>query len=326
MNVVRRALRRVATQAAVLRSRSQRADVSFFFDFVPPPYGGGNQFLHALRAEFSRRGYRVEANTISPTTRACLYNSFNFDPDRLRAFRRDGCRLVHRVDGPVSVYRGHDDGSDGRVADLNREFAAATIVQSHYSLERQRSLGHSFVAPRVIHNASDPAIFHARGRASFARGRKVRLISTSWSANVNKGATVYQAIEGMLDWDRFDYTFVGRSPVQFERIRVIPPQPSAALADLLRAHDVFVTASLHDPCSNALVEALSCGLPTLYVQSGGHAELVGAGGLGFSGAEDVPALLDRLVADYDAFQARIEAPRLDAVADAYLDAMGLGRA
>src|SRR5262249_24722661 len=131
-------------------------------------------------------------------------------------------------------------------------------------------------------------------------------------------------LEDRLDWSRFEYTFVGRSPVSFERITVIPPQPSDALATLLRAHDIFITASLNDPCSNALVEALSCGLPAVYPNSGGHPERVGAGGLGFDDVDEIPAKLDAIAADYERFQARVDPPRLAEVTDRYLAVLGLG--
>ena len=36
------------------------------------------------------------------------------------------------------------------------------------------------------------------------------------------------------------------------------------LAELLRAHDVYLAPSRDDPCSNALLEALACGLPAAY--------------------------------------------------------------
>jgi len=323
MSLVRAAARHVRTTIDLARSRLDRADVAFFFDFVPPPFGGGNQFLRALWSEFERRGLRLETNRISPTTRACLCNSFNFDVERLRRFARDGCRIVHRVDGPVTVYRGADDGTDRRVAEINREFAAATIVQSQYSLDRQRSLGFTFTSPRVVRNASDPAIFHGRGRDPMGKDRKVRLISTSWSDNPNKGAAVYKQLEALLDWTRYEYTFVGRSPVAFERIRLVPPQPSTGVADLLRSHDIFITASLHESCSNALVEAMSCGLPSLYVESGGNAELVGAGGLPFRAAEEIPGALERIAAEYETFRARVDPPRLSDVADQYLDALAV---
>jgi glycosyltransferase involved in cell wall biosynthesis len=316
-------IRYARTTIDLVRSRRDRADVAFFFEFVPPPYGGGNQFLRALWSEFERRGLRLESNRISPTTRACLCNAFNFDVRRLRRFARDGCRIVHRVDGPVTAYRGVDDGTDRRVADINRELAQATVVQSQYSLERQRSLGFTFTKPRVIHNAADPAIFHDADRAPLSGGRRIRLISTSWSDNPNKGAAVYRRLESLLDWDRYEYTFVGRSQVPFDRIRTLPPQPSREVADLLRGHDIFVFASLHESCSNALVEALSCGLPAVYVDSGGNAELVCGGGVAFQNAEEIPPALERIVSDYSAFRARIDPPRLSTVADRYLEALGV---
>lgn len=145
-----------------------------------------------------RRGLRVENNTISPTTRACLFNSFNFNADRLRRMRRANSgrnlRMVHRVDGPVSVYRGHDDGTDRRIWQLNQEFADATILQSHYSLQKHLALGLAMRNPVVILNTPDPAIFHRSGRVAFDPARKIRLISTSWSDNANKGSAIYNAL------------------------------------------------------------------------------------------------------------------------------------
>src|SRR5919202_5304075 len=131
--VVRPLVRRGRTEADWLRSRRERADVAVFNSFQPPPYGGGNQFLLALVGEFERRGLDVEVNRLSGGTPACLFNSFTFDFGRLRRFAREGVRMVHRVDGPIGVYRGFDDGTDRRVARINEELASATIVQSTWS-------------------------------------------------------------------------------------------------------------------------------------------------------------------------------------------------
>lgn len=301
------------------------ADVAIFHTFAPPPSGGGHQFLRALWHEFEQRGLRVENNTLSPTTQACLFNSFNFDADRLRRLRRANperrYRMVHRVDGPIGVYRGHDDGTDQRIWQLNQEFAHATILQSHYSLQKHIELGLAMCNPTVIINTLDPAIFHRNGRVDFDKQRKIRLISTSWSDNPNKGAAVYQWLDQHLDWARYEYTFVGRSPVQFQHIRMIPPLDSTQLADMLRQQDIFITASRNDPCSNALLEALACGLPAVYLNSGGHPELVGAAGLNFEQAEEIVTLLDTIVDQYSDFQAHIQVPTLSDVAMRYLAVM-----
>jgi glycosyltransferase involved in cell wall biosynthesis len=323
VSLLRRTARRLVNAAEQQTSRRARADVALFHRLEPAPTGGGSQFLRALTGELERRGLRVEQNRVSPTTRACLYNSFNFDFSRLRGFARDGVRMVHRVDGPIGVYRGFDDGTDRRILEINRELADVTVFQSRYSFEAHRELGLELVAPVVIPNAVDPTIFHPPAHRESTENRKIRLISSSWSDNPNKGGPTYEWLDRNLDRDRFEYTFVGRSPSHFQHARVVPPLPSHALADLLREHDVFVTASVHDPCSNALLEALACGLPAVYVRSGGHPELVGDGGEGFSSNEELLDMLDRVVGDLDGRRARIEIESLSAVASRYLDVLAL---
>lgn len=299
------------------------ADISFFHDFMPPPTGGGHQFLRALWREFERRGSRLENNTISKSTRACLFNSFNFNFKRLRQLRRPGCRMIHRVDGPLAVYRGFDDDTDRKILELNQELADVTIFQSQFSLTKHRELGFDFVRPVVIPNAADHEIFHSHGRQPFNVDRKVRLISVSWSDNFNKGAPVYQWLDDHLDWSRYEYTFVGRSPVGFHNIRTLSPITSKALAEELRQHDIFITASRNDPCSNSLIEALACGLPALYLDSGGHPEIVGEAGFAFQVAEEIPLLLFRLIEVYGQRQDLIRLPSIAKTADNYLCTMDI---
>jgi glycosyltransferase involved in cell wall biosynthesis len=89
----------------------------------------------------------------------------------------------------------------------------------------------------------------------------------------------------------------------------------------LRAQDIYLAASRDDPCSNALLEALACGLPAAYLRSGGHPELVGAAGVAFDDPEELPAALSRLALELDARRAQIEVPTLSDVADRYLDVL-----
>ena len=313
--------RRARTEADWLASRRARADLAVFHQFVAGPWGGGNQFLRALTGELAARGLAIEVNRLSGATPACLYNSFNFDFGRLRRFARDGARMVHRVDGPIGVYRGFDDGTDRRILEINHELADATIFQSQFSLDKHRELGLELRDPVVISNAVDARIFHPPELREPLAGRKVRLIASSWSANPRKGAETFGWLDRNLDWSRYELTFVGQSEIAFDRIRRIGPVPPAEVADLLRAHDVYVTASRDDPCSNALLEALACGLPAVYLRSGGHPELVGEGGLGFDEPSELPDVLEGLVSELDERRAAIRVPALADVADRYLEVL-----
>jgi glycosyltransferase involved in cell wall biosynthesis len=322
VRVAARAARRtLATEADLLRTRRGRADLAVFHEFAPPPYGGGNQFLLALVGELERRGLTVEVNRLSGGTPACLFNGFNFDFVRLHRFARRGARMVHRVDGPVGVYRGFDDGTDRRIAELNAALAHATIVQSRYSLEKHRELGLGLRDPVVIPNTVDPAIFHPPARREPLGGRPVRLIATSWSDNPRKGADALAWLDRHLDPARFEMTFVGRAPAAFQRIRTVGPVGSERVADLLRSHDLYVAPSLDDPCSNAVIEALACGLPVAYRRSGGHPELVGGGGLPFDDPEELPDVLAGLAAELEERRAAIRLQPLGEVADRYLEVL-----
>ena len=265
----------------------------------------------------------VELNRISGRTPACLFNSFNFDFERLRRFSARGARMVHRVDGPIGAYRGFDDGTDERIARINAELASATILQSRFSLEKHRELGIELRDPVVVPNAVDATIFHPPTVREPFDGRRMRVVAVSWSDNPRKGAEALRALGGTADPKRFELTFVGRSPGDLTGWKIVAPLTSEALAELLRGQDVYVAPSRDDPCSNALLEALACGLPAAYRDSGGHPELVGEGGLPFRADEELGDVLERLVAELDGRRAAISTRPIAWVADRYLEILGL---
>jgi glycosyltransferase involved in cell wall biosynthesis len=318
----RTAGRELGTEIDRLRHRRRGgADIALFHEFAPPPTGGGHQFLRALVAELERRGLVVELNRISGGTPVCLFNSFNFDFRRLRRFARPDCRMVHRVDGPIGVYRGFDDGTDARIQKLNRDLADATIAQSVFSLEAHRELGIELADPVVIGNAADPALFHPPDTREPLAGRKLRLVASNWSDNPNKGADVFRWLDDHLDTERFELTFIGRPAEPFQRIATVGPLASGPLADELRRHDAYIAASRNDPCSNALVEALACGLPALFRASGGHPELVGDAGVPFTEPGELGNALDRLASELEERRAAIRVTPLAEVADRYLEVL-----
>ena len=206
---------------------------------------------------------------------------------------------------------------------MNVELAHATVCQSRFSLDAHRRLGIELVDPVVITNAPVPAILNPPETREPLEGRRIRVVAASWSDNPRKGADVLQALGATFDPKRFELTFVGRAPKALNGWHVAPPLASEELAELLRGQDVYVAASIDDPCSNALLEALACGLPAAYLVSGGHPELVGDAGVPFDSPDQVPDALLQLAADLDGYRAHISVPSLAAVADAYLRVLGV---
>src|SRR2546423_13995700 len=316
--LLRGAARRARAEVDWIASRRKAADLGVFHEFHRPPYGGGNQFLLALVGDLRRRGLAVEIDCISGRTPVCLYNSFNFDCRRLRRFARADVRMVHRVDGPVGVYRGFDDGTDRRIVEINA-LADAPILQSRYSLEKHRELGLDLRNPVVIHNTVDPSVFYPPAEREPLDDRPLRVITTSWSDNPRKGADALAWLDDHLDFDAFEVTYAGNTQQTFEHVRVVAALPSERVADLLRTHDVYLAPSQDDPCSNALLEGLACGLPAAFRRSGGHPELIGEGGIGFDALEELPGVLVRLRVELDRRRAAIHVRPLAEVADRYLE-------
>ena len=149
------------------------------------------------------------------------------------------------------------------------------------------------------------------------------MIATSWSDNPGKGAEALRVLGATADPARFELTFAGRLPGELTGWTAVPPLASRELAELLRRHDVYVAPSRNDPCSNALLEALACGLPAVYRSSGGHPELVGEAGLPFDEDEELPHVLERLAVDLDKWRAAIAIRPISWVADRYLEVLGL---
>jgi len=299
--------------------QSEDLTVGLWHTFFKPPYGGGNQFMMALRKALSKQHINVRENELEEGIDAYVLNSIHFDVDRFLDFSRSHrLNVVHRIDGPIHLIRGYDKEKDELCYRLNAQFASATVLQSAWTFQRIIDMGYKPVEPVIIHNAVDSDIFNSEGRLAFDPDRKIRLISTSWSNNPRKGGPTYKWIEDHLDWDRFEYTFVGNASEKFERARHIPPVSSEELAFMLKSHDIYITASRNDPCSNALIEALACGLPALYLNDGGHPELVGAGGLPFNHEEEILPQLEKLVESYESFQRLIAVPSLDSVGQKYL--------
>lgn len=307
----------------LLKKNQDRLVICLWHEFYKPPYGGGNQFMLAIKEAFERKGCLVVCNLVDPQIDVHLCNSAWFDVRQFaKASEKQQLKMIHRIDGPVSIYRGDGLAEDRKIHELNARFATATVYQSKYCLEESRKLGLFAVHPTIITNSVNSNIFHAVNRQPFVGNRKVKIISAAWSDNPLKGGPLFKWLDENLDWQRYEYTFVGRIKQELKNIKHIPPQPSEGLAELLRQHDVFLSASQHEPCSNALLEALSCGLPAVYRNSGGNPELVGGAGLPFADESDVLGQLDKVVANYHSYQKAINRPSIDSIADQYLQLAG----
>lgn len=281
--------------------------IHILYNFRDEPWGGGNQFLCALRSQWRTQGIYAEESSEADVI---LFNSYPFGAPSLfaEAFRikraRPEVAFVHRLNGPISLIRGTDVEVDRMIAFFNRTLCDGIVFQSRWCQTMNHELFQlTSEVEDVIHNAPDPALFFPASEP--IAHSPVRLIATSWSANPRKGFEAYAYLDKHLDHSRYQMTFVGNSPISFENIIHKPAVDSREVAALLREHDVFVTASQKDPCSNSLIEALSCGLPAVALADGGHPELVQDGGELFTTHEELLRAIDRVGDNLSTYRAQL---------------------
>lgn len=295
--------------------------IYILYNYRKGPWGGGNQFLKALKKELDKQD-AYEENSVK--AEAILFNSYPFSSeflfDRIWQLKQEYPHkiIIHRLDGPISLVRGRDKEIDEIITLFNDLFVDGTIFQSNWCKEQNKKLfGISSKYETVIHNAADRRVFNKSGKRKFNSNGKIKLIATSWSSNWRKGFEIYKFLDENLDFSRYEMTFVGNSPITFKNIKWIKPVPSKKLAEILKKHDIYITASQKDPCSNSLIEALSCGLPAVVLNDGGHPELVQEGGELFNGKMDVIEKIDKVAENYDYYQSKTPEFSIKKVAQAY---------
>jgi len=286
------------------------------------PWGGGNQFLKGLRAYLRSKGQYSEQPDQADVL---LVNGHQWLRTIFQVYRlkkqRPTLRVIHRVDGPMEVVRGNRENYflDRAIISFNDYFADATVFQSKWSETQCYLVGMSTSKlSSVILNASDPAIFHKL----MARHRlvgKVRIVSTSWSSNARKGFDVIRFLDTHLDFSKYEFTFIGNSPIPFKNLRHIEPVSSQALAEELRRNDVFLQTSHIEACSNALIEAMTCGLIPVARNNSSHPEILGCCGVLYEGIDDVIGAIDSAVEKgVKHLDDRLKTLAMPHVGDAYL--------
>ncbi|MEZ4753484.1 MAG: glycosyltransferase [Bdellovibrionota bacterium] len=296
--------------------------MNFFilYPFTDKPYGGANQFLKCLRTslenrkEYTKRIEDAEILIVNANPESFTRELFK----RLYDLKSNNPELVIilRVDGVISRYRPQDVGFDRLLVSFSKYIADGIVFQSEWGKKQLKNWGFSdnqFEA--TIVNAADPNVFFPCDTPRVEG--KIRIISSSWSSNYRKGFSIYKYLDENLDFTRYEMSFVGNSPIEFKNIRSLPPTDSVKLSELLRQHDIFISATENDTCSNSLIEALSCGLAVLALDSGGNPELVGEGGVLYRDTDEILDRIDRLSDRLASFKNSVKAPSIEQASEDY---------
>lgn len=275
--------------------------------------GGGNQFLMRLKSQFIDMGMYSSVEDAD----IILYNSHHHISDvKLLSKKYKGQKLfIHRVDGPMRLYNNLNDKRDDIVSDMNR-IADGTVFQSQWSKVRTIDMYPIFNKnpSRVILNAC-----HYDGDRAMHKNKKIRLVAVSISDNIKKGYDMYSFLDHNLDFDKYDFSFIGKAPCVWSNINNLGVMSSDMVMAELVNYDIFITASENDPCSNSLLEAMSVGLPSIALNSGGHPEILKNGGLLFNTKPELLDAIGTISNNLNFYASNVESRRMEDALNEYVE-------
>ena len=82
---------------------------------------------------------------------------------------------------------------------------------------------------------------------------------------------------------KIEFSYIGNvsDDYEFKNMKIIPPLAGEELAAVIKKHHIYVTTSINEPSGNHHIEAAQCGLPVLYIDSGGIPEYCDGYGVSF---------------------------------------------
>lgn len=284
---------------------------------IDGPWGGGNRFVRSLIEALSGAGHTVRHDLDGDTDIALMV-----DPRKRGANMTFGAgailrHLAWRNPRTIAVHRVNE--CDERKGEA---FINARLARANYAADVTVFVGRWLAdlpiwqsqlrAPwHVIRNGADQRVFHARWQRPWDGATPLRVVTHHWGYHENKGFDVYRAIDAALarePWrERLRFTYVGQLPkgFAFARATHVAPLDGEALADELRRHHAYLTASINEPGGHHQNEGALCGLPLIYRRSGCMPEYCDGFGEAFDGPSDVFAAIERMVASYPVHRERI---------------------
>ncbi|MDY6839536.1 MAG: glycosyltransferase family 4 protein [Thermodesulfobacteriota bacterium] len=277
------------------------------------PWGGGNSFLKGFR-DYCHANSIPLAKAINDPYDILFFNGAHMAPGRCldlteliqqkyhgssgwaRRFRRRAAAklLVYRADGFRHHYAQLDRDKADCVQRAALQLADHVVFQNRYTLNLARSKHVGFHNDNysIVYNGVDQKLFKLKEGAFWDGKRRLRVFSSNWSANLNKG---FRELAQFSEIEEVRVTFCGNWPhgqVDEKNVKVLGPMAQDRLAEEYTKHDVFLHVSKNDSSPNVCLEALSCGLPIIYHASAGIGEVAGGCGLVYNDMDHLKTLQD----------------------------------
>ena len=292
--------------------------ISIGSHIIEGPWGGGNLFIINLSNYLIQEGHTVVYDLIDEDIDLILLtdprgknsSSSSFDHNEIESYLKNvnpNTAVVHRIN--ECDERKQTKGLNNFYLEAS-QVADQVVFVSKWLRQIYLNLGMSSDNSSVILSGSDKNIFNSVDSLNWDKDKKLKIITHHWSSNINKGYAVYKLLDDLIGtekWkDKIKFTYVGNisEDFNFNNTEIVPPKEGKELARIIKDHHLYVTGSINEPSGNHHIEAAQCGLPILFLDSGGTTEYCEGFGLAFT--NDFESKLEEIIKDYDYFVKHME--------------------
>jgi glycosyltransferase involved in cell wall biosynthesis len=292
--------------------------VSIGSRIVNGPWGGGNLFVKNLSNYLEQNGHKViydlgekDIDLIlltDPRSRKESSSTFNhLDIQKYKKFINPDVSVVQRIN--ECDERKNTTGTNQIYLEASN-VADKVIFVSSWLRDLYLNIGMEKEKTSVVLAGSNTKIFNDQNSSLLKSNEKVKIVTHHWSSHANKGFKEYKQLDTMIkhpEWkDLIEFTYIGNTSdeYKFENSNIILPLAGLELANELKKHHIYITASVNEPSGNHHIEAAQCGLPILYLDSGGIPEYCKGYGVSFS--NDFEDKLKTIIENYDFYKEKLK--------------------
>jgi len=282
------------------------------------PWGGGNLFAINLRNYLQNKGYKVVNNLLDDDIDIILITEprktsessafTHIDVQNYIKYRKKDTLVAHRIN--ECDERKNTKYVNKYLIEANKT-SDFTIFVSQWLKDLYTEQG---IGPRenhVIYAGANSDIFNNIGFIPWNKKEKLKIVTHHWGANWNKGFTTYSKIDELLDdksWkEKIEFMYIGNLPrgLSFNNVNVVKPLSGKELSTKLKENHLYITGSLFEPSGNHHIEGAQCGLPLLFIDSGGTTEYCKNYGLIFNESNLQEKIIE-MMSDYENYLAKLK--------------------
>jgi hypothetical protein len=259
------------------------------------PWGGGNLFAINLSQYLEKKGHLVVNNLLDDDIDMILITEprktsessafTHLDVQKYIKYSKKDTLIGHRIN--ECDERKNTKYVNKYLIEANKT-SDFTIFVSKWLKNLYTEQGMGTKEKHVIYAGANKEIFNDTGFIPWDKKEKLKIVTHHWGANWNKGFETYVKIDELLEdklWkNKIEFMYIGNLPkgFTFNNVNVVKPLSGKELSAKIKENHLYITGSLNEPSGNHHIEGAQCGLPVLYLNSGGTPEYCNDYGLIFN--------------------------------------------